>query len=102
MLGIGADDKVAKEVRKKAVFWASQGDVGIGRFVNLYDRTADQDLREQVIFALSQRRDSAATDALMHIAKTDKDQELRKKAVFWLGQSSDPRAAKFLQELIDQ
>jgi hypothetical protein len=38
----------------------------------------------------------------MHIAKTDKDQELRKKAVFWLGQSSDPRAAKFLQELIDQ
>jgi HEAT repeat protein len=102
LLGIGADDKVAKEVRKKAVFWASQGDVGIGRFVNLYDRTADQDLREQVIFALSQRRDSAATDALMHIAKTDKDQELRKKAVFWLGQSSDPRAAKFLQELIDQ
>jgi HEAT repeat protein len=102
LLGIGADDKVAKEVRKKAVFWASQGDVGIGRFVNLYDRTPDQDLREQVIFALSQRRDSAAVDALMHIAKTDKDQELRKKAVFWLGQSSDPRAAKFLQELIDQ
>ncbi len=102
LLGIGADDKVSKDVRKKAVFWASQGDVGIGRFVGLYDRTTDQDIREQVIFALSQRNDSAAVDALMHIAKTDKDQELRKKAVFWLGQSSDPRAAKFLQELIDQ
>jgi HEAT repeat protein len=84
------------------VFWASQGDVGIGRFVGFYDRTTDQDIREQVIFAISQRNDSGAVDALMHIAKTDKDQELRKKAVFWLGQSSDPRAAKFLQELIDQ
>jgi HEAT repeat protein len=84
------------------VFWASQGDVGIGRFVTLYDRTPDHDLREQVIFAISQRSDSAAVNALMHIAKTDKDQELRKKAVFWLGQSSDPRAAKFLEELIGQ
>ena len=102
LLGIGADDKVSKDIRKKAVFWASQGDVGIGRFVGFYDRTTDQDIREQVIFAISQRNDSGAVDALMHIAKTDKDQELRKKAVFWLGQSSDPRAAKFLQELIDQ
>jgi HEAT repeat protein len=102
LLGIGADEKVSQDVRKKAVFWASQGDVGIGRFVGLYDHTTDQAIREQVIFALSQRNDSAAVDALMHIAKTDKDQELRKKAVFWLGQSSDPRAAKFLQELIDQ
>ncbi len=102
LLGIGADPNVSKDIRKKAVFWASQGDVGIGRFVGLYDRTTDQDIREQVIFAISQRNDSGAVDALMHIAKTDKDQELRKKAVFWLGQSSDPRAAKFLQELIDQ
>jgi HEAT repeat protein len=102
LLGVGADGNVALEIRKKAVFWASQGDVGIGRFVTLYDRTPDHDLREQVIFAISQRSDSAAVNALMHIAKTDKDQELRKKAVFWLGQSSDPRAAKFLEELIGQ
>jgi HEAT repeat protein len=102
LLGIGADPGVSKDIRKKAVFWASQGDVGIGRFVNLFDHSTDEDIREQVIFALSQRSDPAAVDALMHIAKTDKDQELRKKAVFWLGQSSDPRAAKFLQELIDQ
>jgi HEAT repeat protein len=102
LLGVALDDKQPEEIRKKAVFWASQGGVGVDRFVNLYDRTSDQELREQVIFALSQRSEPAAVDALMHIAKTGKDQELRKKAVFWLGQSSDPRAARFLQELIEQ
>ena len=76
LLGIGADPSVAKEIRKKAVFWAGQGDVGIGRFVNLYDRSSDQDIREQVIFTISQRSGSGAVDAgSMHIAKTDKDQE---------------------------
>lgn len=102
LLAVAVDDKQPEEVRKKAVFWASQGHVGIDRFVTLYDRTSDSDLREQVIFALSQRSEPAAVDALMHIAKTDKDQDLRKKAVFWLGQSRDPRAAQFLQELIEQ
>ena len=28
--------------------------------------------------------------------------ELRKKALFWLGQSDDPRAAKALQDIIEQ
>jgi HEAT repeat protein len=102
LLTVAVDVKQPEEIRKKAVFWASQGGVSVDRFVSLYDRTTDADLREQVIFALSQRDEPAAVDALMHVAKTDKNQELRKKAVFWLGQSSDPRAAKFLQELIEQ
>jgi HEAT repeat protein len=54
-----------------------------------------------VIFALSQRNDSAAVDRLIGIARTEEDTELRKKAIFWLGQSHDPRAAAFLGELLD-
>jgi HEAT repeat protein len=59
-------------------------------------------MREQVIFVYSQRDDSAAVDRLLEIARRDPDTELRKKALFWLGQSSDPRAAKALQEVIEQ
>ena len=61
-------------------------------------------MREQVIFALSQRgnRDPLAVDKLLDIAKNEKDRELRKKAIFWLGQSKDPRAAKLLAELINR
>jgi hypothetical protein len=41
-------------------------------------------------------------DKLFAIAKNEPDRELRKKAIFWIGQSRDPRAAQFLQELINQ
>ena len=44
----------------------------------------------------------AAVDKLLDIARTDPDKDLRKKALFWLGQSSDPRAAKALQDIIEQ
>ena len=41
-------------------------------------------------------------DKLLEIARRDADPELRKKALFWLGQSNDPRAAKALQDIIEQ
>ena len=62
----------------------------------------DAEIKEQLIFVFSQKRDAKALDKLMSIAKSDKDKELRSKAVFWLGQSRDPRAAKFLEDLISK
>jgi hypothetical protein len=69
----------------------------------LYDRMGDSEMREQIIFVLSQRQqDPAAIDKLFDIAKNEKDPELRKKAIFWLGQSHDPRAQQFLIDLINK
>ena len=38
----------------------------------------------------------------MDIARRETNRDLRKKALFWIGQSHDPRAARFLEEIIDQ
>jgi HEAT repeat protein len=62
----------------------------------------DREMKEQLIFVYSQRDESAAVDKLLEISKRDPDPELRKKALFWLGQSDDPRAAKALQDIIEQ
>ncbi len=100
-----SNTKLPVETRKQALFWASQNrDVGIGQLTALYDKSSEREMRDQVIFVLSQRsaRESAAVDKLLEIAKTEKDKELRKQAIFWLGQSKDPRAAKLLLELIDR
>lgn len=97
--------KLPIDLRKQALFWAAQGrEVTTAQLAAIYDRNADAEMRDQVIFALSQRgnRDTQAIDKLLEIAKTEKDRELRKKAIFWLGQSKDPRAAKLLQELIER
>ena len=103
MLGIITNEKESVELRKNALFWASQNrSVSMDELGKMYEQLRDHDMKEQVIFAMSQRRDSDAVDKLLDIARNEKDRELRKKAIFWLSQSKDPRVAKFLEELISK
>ena len=104
IMQIALDPKESIEMRKQALFWAGQnGGASTEAFASLYDKMTDSEIKEQLIFVLSQRgRDGKALEKLMDIAKNDKDKELRTKAVFWLGQSRDPRAAKFLEDLISK
>ena len=99
--GVAQDPKQDIEVRKKALFWLGQSGGSLDEILALYDQLPDEALKEQVIFVLSQRREPAATDKLIDIAKHDGNRELRKKAIFWLGQRDDPRVRKLLEELID-
>ncbi len=103
LMDIALNQKEDIEIRKKALFWAGQGhNVDVADLVRLYDSMNDREMKEQLIFVYSQRREEAALDKLFQIGKTDPDRELRKKAIFWIGQSRSPRAAQYLQELINQ
>ena len=90
------------ELRKNALFWAGEAGLSMGDLVTIYDEVAEIEMREQLIFVLSQRDERAATDKLMHIASNDPSSRLRQRAIFWLGQSEDPRAVDFLLELIQR
>lgn len=101
LLDIALDDKESMEMRKRALFWAGQSrGLSVDDLAVLYQRVTDREMKEQVIFVYSQRRDPASVDKLMEIARTEKDRELRRKAIFWLSQSRDPRVVKFLEEII--
>ncbi|HEX9705905.1 MAG TPA: HEAT repeat domain-containing protein [Gemmatimonadales bacterium] len=103
LLDVALDRSQNMEIRKKALFWAGQSRrVPIADLVALYNGTDDREMREQLVFVYSQRREPQAVDKLLEIAKTDTDRELRKKALFWLGQSRDPRVAQLLLEIINQ
>jgi HEAT repeat protein len=103
LMGLAVDNRENIELRKKALFWAGQSGVGIDEIIPLYSKITDQEMKEQVIFVLSQRSNSpAAVDKLLDIAKNDKDPDLRKKAIFWLGQSRDPRVQQFLLDIINK
>ena len=101
LLQVATDSKHSIETRKQALFSAGQAGVSTAALSALYPRLNQRELKEQLIFVLSQKRDEAATTRLMEIAKSDPDRELRKKAIFWLGQSNDPRARDFLLEIIN-
>lgn len=91
------------DARKQALFWAGQsGSIGSAELGSLYSSMPDQEMREQIIFVLSQRNDSAAMDKLIAIARKDPDPNMRKRALFWVGQSKDPRATQLLQDILDE
>ena len=103
LMNIALNTKEEIELRKKALFWAGQNGIAIPQLAQLYDRMNDTEMKEQIIFVLSQRqREPAAIDKMFDIAKTEKDADLRKKAIFWLGQSRDPRVQQFLLDLINK
>ncbi len=91
------------EIRKNALFWLGQEHgLRAADLDGVYESAGAPELKEQVLFVLSQTEESWAVAQLIDIARGETDPELRKKALFWLGQSSDPRAAEFLLEVIEQ
>ena len=103
LIGIATNENESMELRKQALFHAgNQRAASLGDITSLYDKVKDKEMKEQVIFVLSQNRQEASVDKLMSIARSDSDREMRSKAIFWLGQSRDPRVIKFLEELINR
>jgi hypothetical protein len=103
LLRIARDARLSRRTRRQAVFWLGQaaGDAATRGLTDLVDdRATDRDVREQAVFALSQRPKDEGVPALIRIARQNPDPELRKKAIFWLGQSDDPRALALFEELL--
>jgi HEAT repeat protein len=101
LMQVATDRKHSIETRKQAIFSASQAGVSGDALGALYSRVTERELKEQIIFALSQTRNESAVTRLIQIARTDPDREMRKKAIFWLGQSNDSRAQQVLLEIIN-
>jgi HEAT repeat protein len=89
-------------IRKQALFWIGQGDTPTSELLQLYRQLPEEELKERMIFVLSQRDDSAAVDGLIDIARSDPDRSLRKKAFFWLGQKDDPRVVQLLTSILEK
>jgi hypothetical protein len=103
LLKIARADNVSRKVRRSAVFWLGQaaGDAATRGLTDLVDDgSADREVRETAVFALSQRPREEGVPALIRIARQNKDPDLRRKAIFWLGQSDDPRALSLFEELL--
>jgi hypothetical protein len=103
LLRIAREARVSRRARRQAVFWLGQaaGEAATKGLTDLVDdRATDRDVREQAVFALSQRPHDEGVPALIRIARQNPDPELRKKAIFWLGQSDDPRALALFEELL--
>lgn len=103
LVDIAMDDTAGIESRKMALFWAGQrGLLPVSRLDGIYTKVEDQEMRQQIIFVLSQDDSEEAAQQLMSIARSEQDIELRKQAVFWIGQSNAEGVEDFLLEIISE
>ena len=103
LLKIARNPDLPRGTRSQSVFWLGQaaGDAATRDLSDIVvDGGIDREVREQAVFALSQRPRDEGVPALIAVARTNKDPEIRKKALFWLGQSGDPRAIALFEELL--
>jgi hypothetical protein len=103
LIKIARNPNIPRPARSQAVFWLGQaaGDAATANLSSIVgDNSVDQEVREQAVFALSQRPREEGIPALIAVAKTNRDPEIRRKALFWLGQSEDPRALDLFEQLL--
>lgn len=78
------------DLRGKAIFWLGQNRAQENtEFLRgLYGRLTNEDLKEKILFSLSQQKGAGNDRWLMDIAVNPRESlELRKKALFWAGQT---------------
>ncbi len=102
LLAIALDEANSADLRGHALWTAGQAGIAGSELVTVYDRLSDAEVKEKLIWVMSESRDATATDKLIKIAQKDPDREMRKKALFWLGQKKDPRVKQLLIDILNQ
>jgi len=100
LLNVATDVSNSEDVRGHALWTAGQAGIPGADLAALYDKLTDAEVKEKLIWVLSESRDRVATDKLVEIAQKDRDIEMRKKALFWLGQKNDPRVRQILTDIL--
>jgi HEAT repeat protein len=97
------DESEDIELRQTALFWAGQqGKLNPDELADLYHQVEDPEMREQVIYVLSQRDSADAFDVLLDLAGKEGNHDLRQQLIFWIGQSDDPRAEEFILKILEE
>jgi HEAT repeat protein len=79
-----------EDLRGKAIFWLGQKRAPEGGqyLRTLYSRLRSEELKDKVIFSISQQKDEESMKWLVDLASSSGEPiEMRKKALFWAGQS---------------
>lgn len=93
----------SREEREQATFWMGnlRGRRGYETLRRMLREEGDSEIKEKVIFALSQSPVPEATDALIDTARNDDDSEVRGEALFWLAQMAAERADAAIADAIE-
>jgi len=93
LASIAENESRSDEVRGQAIFWLGQTRTDkSGEYLrSLYRKIRDEDVKDKVIFSISQQNDEDSQNWLVDLASNaNESTEMRKKALFWAGQTGTP------------
>lgn len=99
LLRLARNDRLPRNVRSTTDFWLARG-AGYVLGVNGRDRSDDDDVRAQAVFALSQQPRESAVPQLIEVVRHSSRPAVRAQALFWLGQSGDSRALDLFADIL--
>jgi HEAT repeat protein/TolA-binding protein len=103
LLGVARNENETTSLRATALQRLGRmTSVSLNDVAKLYDVADSRSLREQILYALFQRKEPEAVDKIIEIARKDTDPQIRRTAISLLARRDDPRARKWLQEIIDK
>ena len=103
LLQLARNRELPRDARNNAVFWLGQEatTAATNGLRELIDSQEEIEIREQAVFALSQRPADESITALIALVKRENvDPRIKKKALFWLGQKDDPRVLALFEEIL--
>jgi len=100
LLRIARSDTRQTATRRSALLWLSTGVTDKLGISDEGDDSDEDEVRKQVVFALSQRPKGESVPELIDLARSSKYPSARRAAIFWLGQTGDLRAADVYADLL--
>ncbi len=95
LASIAENESRSDDIRGQAIFWLGQSrtDKSGDYLRRLYRTIRSEDVKDKVIFSISQQGDEDSQNWLIDLASNSGESiEMRKKALFWAGQSKTPFA----------
>lgn len=102
LAGVVRDEKLASNVRRRALDYLARAGATTPSLLALYDPTPDPQLRDALINVYSRISDKGATDKLVWIARNETNPQLKRRAISALSRSSDPTIRQALADIIER
>jgi HEAT repeat protein len=101
LLGIARNENESPSLRAQALQRLGRmTTISFTEIGKLYDSADSQQLRQQIIRALGERKEPEAVDKLVEVAKKDTDPSIRRYAIQILARSNNPKATQALKDLL--
>jgi len=94
---LALNPKATHHVREQAIFWIGQESSAssIEFLKAIYQKTTEADLKEKILFSISQHQSKASEEWLLGRAQDpNEEMDVRKNAIFWLGQTGSLDSAE--------